>query len=341
MKTTYETHVQTGILLNANERSLPLDDAIVQEIADSLGNIAFHRYPDSLQNELREAYAEAIGVRKEQLLAGNGSDQILGYLIGTFLGPGKALATLDPDFSMYDYYASSYGASVCKYPIDLTGDFHVEDFIAWAKEQDISMILFSNPNNPSGICLENDEVLQIVRAFPEMPVVIDEAYIEFADVPSCVYLTEDYANLYVTRTLSKAYGLAGLRTGFLVCAADNAEELRKAYVPYALNSFSMKAASIVLSHAEELLQYAEAVKARRHALYEQAKDLTAVHLYPSQANFLYGKSACKEQLLAAFAEKNIVIRNYAGTDAFRITIGTEEEMELIMEVLKTVEEQIR
>ncbi|MBR3358007.1 MAG: histidinol-phosphate transaminase [Solobacterium sp.] len=340
MKFKYETHVQTGTLLNANERSLPLEETLREEIAAALKEVAFNRYPDSSQTELRSAYAEVIGVDPGQLIAGNGSDQILGYLIGTFLGPGKKLMTLDPDFSMYDYYASSYGASVIKYPIDLTQDFSVRAFIAWMKEQNGDMILFSNPNNPSGICLDPDAVREILNAFTEIPVVIDEAYIEFADTESSAGMVNEYPNLYVTRTLSKAFGLAGIRTGFLVTSVNNAEPLREGYVPYALNTLSMKTASIVLSHAEELLQYAENVKKERRKLYEKAAALKCLKFYPSQANFLYGESAHKQRLLEEFAKAGIVIRDYRGKDAFRITIGTEEENRAVWEVLQTVEETL-
>jgi histidinol-phosphate aminotransferase len=340
MKYKYKTHVQTGTLLNANERSLPLSETLREEIAACLKDAAFNRYPDSSQTELRSAYAEVIGVNADQLIAGNGSDQILGYLIGTFLGPGKTLMTLDPDFSMYDYYASSYGASVIKYPIDLTQDFTVGEFAAWAKEQGGDMILFSNPNNPSGICLDHDEIREILNAFPQIPVVIDEAYIEFADVKSCADIVNDYPNLYVTRTLSKAFGLAGIRTGFLVTSEANAAPLREGYVPYALNTLSMKTASVVLQHADELLEYAEAVKTERRKLYEKAAALKCLKLFPSQANFLYGESEHKQQLLDKFAKAGIVIRDYRGKNAFRITIGTEEENEAVWKVLQTVEETL-
>ena len=340
MKYKYETHVQTGTLLNANERSAPLDESIREEIVSVLKDAAFHRYPDSDQTELRDAYAEVIGVRADQLIAGNGSDQILGYLIGTFLGPGRKLMTLDPDFSMYDYYASSHGASVIKYPIDLTQDFSVREFITWAKEQNVDMIMFSNPNNPSGICLDTLSIQEILHAFTDIPVVIDEAYIEFADVKSSVYMVNDYPNLYVTRTLSKAFGLAGIRTGFLVTSAENAKPLREGYVPYALNTLSMKTASVVLRHAPQLLEYAENVKKERQKLFDKAASLTCLKLYPSQANFLYGTSPYKKQLLDAFAQAGIVIRDYRGKDAFRITIGTEEENQTVWKILQSVEETV-
>lgn len=339
-KIQYETHVQTGILLNANERSVPLPEKILDEIRDVLDTVAFHRYPDSSQKELLEAYGEAMGIRPECLLAGNGSDQILGYLIGTFLSEGKTLYTLDPDFSMYDYYADGCGASAAKYPFSLEEGGNAEGFIAYGKTLDPDMILFSNPNNPSGICLPLSDIVRILEEFPDIPVVIDEAYIEFASEESAVKLIGAYGNLYVTRTLSKAFGLAGLRTGFLVTSESNCAPLKKAYIPYALNSFSMKAASAVLKYAEEILAEAREVSKRREDFYRKAQSLTKIRLYPSQANFLYGTTPYKKQMLELFEKAGITIRNYAGKDAFRITVGTEEEMEAVWNVLWDLEEKV-
>ena len=339
-KITYETHVQTGTLLNANECPRNLGETVQREIAELIPQIAFNRYPDNSQKELLEAYAGVMQVSPGSVLAGNGSDQILGYLITSFLSEGKKLYTLDPDFSMYDYYAGNRGASVVKYPIDIDGEFRTEDFIAYGKKAGADLVMFSNPNNPSGICLDTEQLCAVIEAFADIPVVIDEAYVEFADQESAIALLGRYRNLYVTRTLSKAFGLAGLRVGFLVTDEANMEPLRKGYVPYALNTFSMKAACVVLSHAQEILAYAGQIKAERKKLYERVCTLTCVQMRPSQANFLYGTSPHKAQLLSKMAEKGIVIRNYAGKDAFRITIGTPAENETVWNVLKALEEEV-
>lgn len=336
---SYQAHQQKGILLNANESSLNLDEAIMNDIKEEISSVVFNRYPDNEQTEITEAYSSVINVKKEQILAGNGSDQMLGLMIGTFLGKGKVLYTFDPDFSMYDYYASSYEAEIKKFKLREDGTMDIDAFIQEGKEANASMILFSNPNNPTGNCLYEPEIRKIAEAFKDIPVVVDEAYIEFADAPSSIALIDQYQNLYVTRTLSKAYSLAGIRLGFLVSSEANMKELKAKAVPYALNSMTMRIGKIVLKYASQFQARAEETKQRRNALYREVSGMKHVKFYPSEGNFLRGQCAEKQRLLEDFAKAGIVIRNYPGSDTFRITIGTEEENQKVLQVLKQFEEE--
>lgn len=333
---TYTTHIQKGILLNANESSLNLNSKIIEEIKDSLDTIDFNRYPNNEQTELLDAYGNVIGLDKDYLLAGNGSDQMLGLVIGTFLSKGKYLYTFDPDFSMYDYYASCYEADVKKYALNDDGTLDVDAFIE--NGQGASLVLFSRPNNPSGYCLTQEEIKKVVEGFSDIPVVVDEAYIEFSDEESAISLINQYDNLYVTRTLSKAYSVAGIRVGFLISNTKNMADMKRRSVVYAVNSVTMKIATIILKYANEFQLEAKEIAKRRDAIYEQVKDMKKVTFYPSQANFLHGKTDQKERLLQLFQQQNIVIRNYKD-DTFRITIGTEEENEKVFNVLKQFEEE--
>ena len=333
---SYTTHVQSGILLNANEGSNNLDTKIIEEIKEAMNDIAFNRYPDNDQTELLEAYGKVIGVKKENLLAGNGSDQMLGLLIGTFLSKGKKLYTFDPDFSMYDYYASCYEADVKKYPLNDDGTLDVDGFIENGK--DVSLVMFSRPNNPSGYCLSQEEIKKVLNGFQDIPVVVDEAYIEFAKEDSAIQLLNEYNNLYVTRTLSKAYGVAGIRVGFLISNEENMKVMKSGSVAYALNSVTMKIGTIILKYADTFQKQAKIISQKRDAMYEQVKNLNKITFYPSQGNFLHGKTDNKEKLLKMFEEKNIVIRNYKD-DTFRITIGNDNENQAVLEVLKKYEEE--
>ncbi len=332
---TYTTHVQKGILLNANENSLNVEPQILEEIKESLNTIDFNRYPDNEQTELLDAYGRVIGLKKENLLAGNGSDQMLGLVIGTFLGKDKYLYTFDPDFSMYDYYASCYEADVKKYPLNEDGTLDVNTFVK--NGEGASLVLFSRPNNPSGYCLTIQEIKKVLEGFSDIPVVVDEAYIEFSNEESAISLIDQYENLYVTRTLSKAYSVAGIRVGFLISNEKNMEDMKRRSVVYALNSVTMKIATIILKYADQYQKQAKEIAKRRDAMYEQVKEMQKITFYSSQANFLHGKTKQKDKLLQLFQQQNIVIRNYKD-DTFRITIGTEEENQKVLQVLKQFEE---
>ncbi len=334
----YETNQSAGVLLNANETSVNLAAKFLPEIQQAVASIAFNRYPDNSQTELLEAYGKVIGKSPAQILAGNGSDQMLGLLIGYYLGKGKKLFTFNPDFSMYDYYAGCYEADVIKYPLSRDGSLDVKAFVSSGLEQNVNLVLFSNPNNPSGHCLTIEEIRTIVEGFQGVPVVVDEAYFEFADEESALSLLEEYENLFVTRTLSKAYALAGLRVGFLVGNTNAMTQLRALAVPYALNAVSMKIAGVVLKHADEILQSVKEVKAERQKMFTNLSSLQTLHFVPSQANFLFGWCDNKAYLLSLFAQNNIAIRNYKNNDTFRITIGTPEENMLVLQILKQYEE---
>lgn len=336
---SYTAAETKGILLNANENSHDLPADIKNEILEAVASVALNRYPDSDETELLQSYGDVMGLSPARLLAGNGSDQMLGYLIGSFLGKGKKLCTLKPDFSMYDYYASGYEADVIKFETAPDGSFKAEDFITYAKENKADMILFSNPNNPSGFCLKIEEIAKIAQAFDTIPVVIDEAYMDFSKEESAVSLTEQYPSLYVTKTLSKAYGMAGIRLGFLISSEENMKPLKQAFVPYALNSVSMKIACVILRHAEQFQKQIREIISERERMYAVLSAYDRLHFYPSQANFLYGYSKDKQRLLELLKEEGIVIRDYRGTDTFRITVGTTGENELILKVLKKFEEE--
>lgn len=336
---SYQAHTQTGILLNANECSNNLNETLMTEVKDVIEQVSFNRYPDNDQTELLEAYAKVIGLSKDNLLAGNGSDQMLGLMIGTFLSKGKSLYTFDPDFSMYDYYASSYEADIQKFTLNDDGTLDIDAFINEGVKKEVDLVMFSNPNNPTGNCLSLEEIKKILNGFKDIPVVVDEAYIEFADEDSSINLIHEYDNLYVTRTLSKAYSLAGLRVGFLVSNEKNMKLMKERAVVYALNALSMKVATVVLSHSKEFLEEADRTRLRRNEMYEKVKDYKKVYFWKSQANFLHGRSDNKQKLLDLFQEKGIVIRDYRGKDTFRITIGTEEENAEVLEVLERFEEE--
>jgi len=337
----YEAARTEGRCLNANEAAWNLPPQILREIQDCIPAIAFNRYPDDAETDLLAAASRFYGIPAEQLLAGNGSDQMLGLMIGYWLGKGRRLLTLSPDFSMYDYYASMYEAEIVKFATDpQDGSFEADRFIAFGRESRPDLILFSSPNNPTGFQVSAADIRRIAAAFPEIPVVIDEAYVEFSSCGSALPLLKEYPNLLVTRTLSKAFCLAGVRVGFLAGSPENMQKLRAAKVPYALSSVSMRIAEIVLSHGSEFLAEAQRLAARRDEMLKRLQGLQCLSVCPSSANFLRCRSSEKQQIMDAFRKAGIAIRNYQD-DTFRITIGLEEDNEAVWNVLQQYERERR
>ncbi len=331
----YKVHQQSGILLNANEASYSLDADILDEIKSNLDTISLNRYPDTTCKKLHESYASLIGVDASWVLSGNGSDQMIGFLVQKFLGKDKKLCTLAPDFSMYDYYAQAYGSEVLKFQTLEDGSFSIDSFIDFGKENKVDMILFSNPNNPTGHVISKTEMIQIASSFCNIPVVFDEAYMEFAD-ESAIDLLAKYPNVFVLRTLSKAYGLAGIRCGFMI--SQKVPSLQSSFVPYALNSVTQMIACTVLKYANRYDSRIEDIKHERDRMYEVLSSFKKLVVYPSCANFIYGKSQYKKRMMELLAEEDIVIRNY-DNECFRITVSNQEENELVLQVLKRFEEE--
>lgn len=327
----YQAHTQTGILLNANESPYNVSEKVMEEMVDVLPTIEMNRYPDDECTELRQAYAQVKGLKPEQIIAGNGSDQCLSLVMSTYLDHEKTMYTLSPDFGMFDYYASSYEANIEKYVTNEDGSFDVDDFIQQGNEKGVDLVLFSNPNNPTGHCVSREDILKIVQGF-SCPVLIDEAYMEFGN-QSVLDQIEQYDNLLVTRTLSKAFGLAGLRVGFVCGNAKRIAQLNQRKVPYAVNTISQKLATIVLKHYEDISIVIQQTTSFRDEMLDKLMLYRFVEFYPSQANFIYGKAENKELLLKLFKEADITIRDFAGTDHFRISIGDKQENEAVLNVM--------
>ena len=327
----YENSNNKGILLNANEMYVNLNTIILDEIKNEISNINFNRYPDSDSTELRKRYAEIYGLDYDAIIAGNGSDEMLGLMIGTFLGHSKKLYTLKPDFSMYNYYASMQESEVVSYETREDGSFSIEDFIKQGKDKKVDLILFSNPNNPTGNHISNKEISKIVESFPNIPVIVDEAYTEYA-CESALKLINKYNNIYITRTLSKAFSLAAARVGFLMSNKDNIKRIREKKVPYNVNSISQIIASIVLKHRNEFRDIVEEIKKSRDSFYESCKEGKGYTIYPSQANFIYGRSPYKDRFIHNLEDNNIIIRSFKD-DTFRITMGSEKQNKIVKEIL--------
>lgn len=333
----YQHHQQEGLLLNANENSEGLPAVVLEEFMERLPQLQLNRYPDDDCTSLRQAYARYLGVHPDQILVGNGSDQMLQLLISAFISSKSRLLTVTPDFSMYDFYALSYEGTMCKYPI-LEGEkvhFSLDEFIHQARDLKPGLILFSSPNNPTGKQMSNEDLLKLCWAVAPIPVAVDEAYVEFAD-HSALQILNQTDNLYITRTLSKAYSLAGARVGFLISTARNIERLRPYKVVYSVNTLSMALAECTLAHADLFEDMAKKTIAERERLAGEYAKLPGITVLPSKANFLCLVTVPKvlEKLKAAFEERKIMLRWYEEKPYVRVTVGTPEENEQVLDIFK-------
>jgi histidinol-phosphate aminotransferase len=327
-----------SVKLDANESFLPFPEELKPQLAETMINVLYNRYPDPDSEELCKLYGNYCGVDSRYIMAGNGSDEIIQILINGFLNCGDAVLTLKPDFSMYKFYASLIGAYVIEYDMGEDLEFKVEDFVKLAKDEEVRLIIFSTPNNPTGGIMSREDILYIVQNTDAL-VIVDEAYYEFCGetVVDCI---EKYENLAVLRTCSKALALAAARVGFVIAGEKVIENFKKVKPPFNVNTLSQAAASVVLSKTEIIKSNIEKIIIERDYLYEgliKIQDNVGVEyfkVYPTKSNFVYIKAAESVKVFEVLKEKGIAIRCFGNN--LRINAGTREENDRLIAALGEV-----
>lgn len=325
------------IKLNGNESYLSVDENIFFKALSELRNVELNRYPDSEGLELRKMYAKYADVDARNIIMGNGSDEMLSLVISSLISKGKKVLTLNPDFSMYDFYVSLSEGELIKYNTNKDGSFNVDEFINSGLSNDVDLIMISNPNNPTGYAINKNDIKKILTSFRDKKVLIDEAYYEFYG-ETAVDLIREFDNLLVTRTLSKAWGLAALRVGFLIGNKTLISNLSKYKVPYNVNSLSQAIALKMLSRPQKVIDSSQKIIVQRDKFYKELKELEnesslEIKFYESKGNYIFGRTPYKEALLKAMYNKGISIRSFED-DSFRITVGSSLENERVLEGIK-------
>ena len=330
---------QYEIHLDSNEIYMDMDENILMKMKSSLTSIDLHRYPTNNMEEIKNLYAKYIKVNPNNIIVGNGSDEMIELVVSSVIREGKKALTLGPDFVMYDFYVSRFGGELKKYNISDKMKFNLEEFIIKGRNENVDLILFSNPNNPTGIGIDLKDICMVLEEFKDKTVLVDEAYYEFYGESMIPYINK-YKNLFVTRTLSKAWGLAALRIGFLITNEDNIEELLKNKTPYTISSYSQNLASIVLRYPNRVIENAKKIIEQREILFKNLKELQKngalkIEFYPSKGNFIYGRTPHKEVLMKGLANNGIRIRDF-NDDTFRITVGSPMENRKVVEGIKKI-----
>ena len=327
--------VERIVKLDANENPYgPLPEAV-----EALARYPhFHVYPDPRQSMLRDALGAFIGVPAAHVLPGQGADELLDSLCRLFLAPGDTVVNAPPTFGMYGFDARLAGARVVDVPRGEDFTLDVEAIAAAAETLHAKLLFLASPNNPSGGWLD-DDALDRLLALPIM-VVLDEAYVEFADHASRAPRALDHDNLVVLRTFSKAAGIAGLRLGYGIFPEWLMQELWKFKQPYNVNVAASVAGIASLRHAGRIETVVEKLKAERSRLYEMLASLPGIEAVPgSQANFILCRVVRRNarDLKLALERRGILVRHYdkPGLDnCIRISIGRPEHTDALIGALR-------
>lgn len=338
MMSLYTAHIQQGLLLNANEKANEPSQEIMADFIESLQSGPLNRYPEDSAAALKERFAALYNLDPAGILVGNGSDMTLQVMINTLCRDGKNLITLDPDFGMYAFYTAAMQSKVISYPTKWNGDFDLDDFIELIKASNPGLVLFSNPNNPTGHQLSRQQIFKLAKAIAPVVLAVDEAYMDFSD-QSILDAAQDLDNVIVTRTLSKAWGLAGIRVGFLVTNSRLAQKLADWKVVYAVSTLDQLAALAGLHHPEQVQDYIQLVQAEAKRIENRLQAFEALELGPFHANFYAlsaGDAKVNQAIEEELASRKIAVRTWPDHERIRITIGLPDQNDQVLNVLETV-----
>jgi histidinol-phosphate aminotransferase len=331
------------IKLDAMENPYSWPGALQQQWLGSLVNVELNRYPDPGAQNLVRMLRTAHGIPDDAgCILGNGSDELIQMLIMAVGGSSRPIVAPVPSFVMYEVLARAVGAEFIGVPLqsDFTLDMPALEHVL--RERRPALFFLAHPNNPTGLCYPEAEVMRLIEINPGVTVV-DEAYAPFTD-GSFLPLAGQRSNLMVMRTLSKL-GLAGLRLGYLAATHEWIDALERLRLPYNINSLTQHSARFALEHRAALEDQARTIRGERDRLSEALAGLPMVlRVFPSQANFLLFRvqQGQADGLFAGLRERGILIKNVSRqggllVDCLRVTVGSPEENTAFLEAIRSLE----
>jgi histidinol-phosphate aminotransferase len=320
--------IKADVVLASNENPLNLPAEITSKLASRLAEFKFNRYPDPTAHELRRLIAEANGLDSENVLVGNGGDELIFNMLLAWGGPGRKLLDMPPTFTMYGIDAQVTGTEVVSIP--RLGDFSIDQdaVLDRVKQGDIDIVVIANPNNPTGGLTDESFLIELLHATDAL-VMVDEAYFEFSRHTMRPHMAR-CENLVLLRTFSKAFSMAGLRVGYLLGHPDVVTEFMKVRQPYSVDSFSQWVAQQVYRERMVFEQGIRDIVRGRDLLAKGLAEMPEVTVFPSEANFVlfrveHGAALWRDLL----HNHSVLVRDFSRApglaDCIRVSVGTDEE----------------
>jgi len=314
------------IKLDSNENYAIDPDFFQRLLIEMKGNIDVREYPLGGTERLVRALSDYVGMPKEMIGVGNGSDQIIDLILGNFASKDTRILTSDPTFGFFEERCKLYSIPKIKIPFDKNMSLDIDKFLANSKKSNI--LYLDSPNNPTGFQFQKKQLEKLIREFDGL-VIIDEAYVEFSDY-SVVETVKKANNLIVLRTLSKSFGLAGLRIGYFIANKKMIDTFtRVIQYPYPLNTMAIEAGIMALQHLKYFTDIVELVKKERTRIVNKLREMKVFDVFESKANFvLFAAGGTSQRIQKALIEQGIVIKNLGKVGekegCLRVTVGSEE-----------------
>ncbi len=311
-------------------------EGLKDKLLYELSNISLNRYPDDTYRGLRQAFGNYYNVDPELVVAGNGSDELIALIIGSFLQPEDKLLLAVPDFSMYSIFASTFGKTSCVIDRSIDGGMDFTETLNMIEKEKVTALIFSNPSSAFSTVMEKSRVLKIVDNTDAL-VVVDEAYMDFSD-QSVLNEAAGRDNLVVLKTCSKALGCAGIRLGFAVSSSRLTNVINGIRPPYNLNSLSEATGRIVMGEADYLKKAIAMILENRDELYNSIitlkRDPIITKVYPTATNYICIESGIADKIYRELRNRSILIRNIG--NMLRITVGTKSENTAVFEAMREI-----
>ncbi|KMP11976.1 histidinol-phosphate aminotransferase [Candidatus Nitromaritima sp. SCGC AAA799-C22] len=320
-------NINCAIQLHANENPFSPPEELLNAFAESLEKFQLNRYPDPNSQTLKNSIADRLKVKIENLVIGNGSDELILLLLQVFCNEGDSVIFPDPTFAMYGIISQGLGIKPVSLPLNDQWDFDAEKLLKTASDNESRIVFLSYPNNPTGNCFSESQVRQVVERF-EGIVVVDEAYYDFSR-KSFVGEIGQHNNLAVLRSLSKI-GLAGLRVGFGVADRVIIDQINKVRLPYNSNTVSQTWAEHLLTHFDPVQKQIDTILDERGRLMQELEKIGSITVYPSDSNFiLFRTEQPAGEIFQHLMDNGILVRNLSShprlANCLRVTVGTREE----------------
>lgn len=326
------------VKLNQNESPLGYPEELQAELLSALETTDLNRYPDEIPHGLRDALADRLDHPADGIIVGNGSNELTYTLGMCFVAPGTPVVVPRPMFALYESMIRLHGGVVVPVAPRANLSFDVDGLIAAMDRTQAPLTIVTTPNNPTGLALAREEVEELIAAAPGI-IVMDEAYVEFNPEGSALDLMDQYPNLIILRTLSKAFGLAGLRLGYLIGHPTLIKEMMKSRLPFMVDRIAEAAALSILAREDLVSERVRQMQAWTAELAGDLDEMSGVDVLSGQSNFvLFRTPVDPPVMLNRLAESGVLVRNMGGYPELkgylRVTSGTPAENRLFLDALK-------
>ena len=334
-------YIPADVMISANENPLDVPFEVRREVERAVRKVPFNRYPDPLANELRDMIADANGLERNQVLMGNGGDELLFDMALAFGGPGRTFLNMPPTFSVYVNNAQLTNTSIVNVP--RRPDFTVDEdaVIERLAQGDVDYTIVTSPNNPTGDKVTGAFVKRMLEASDTL-VMVDEAYFEFSRYTARPLL-ERFDNLVILRTFSKAFSLAGVRLGYLLGSEAALREFKKVRQPYSVDAVSQAIGRVIYENRAKFEPGIDAIIEQRARVIDELNALPGVTAFDSQANYVlfrFDEELDAGQVWQNLFDAGVLVRDFSRSagleNCLRVSIGTEAENTRFLSALKQV-----